>query len=329
LLGERLRNQHFWRQLKGDTAVQRPVKEVLRNEFREQLGSLPMPDMPMNPRARLLERKAKWTSYEVMLDVWPGVFAWGILLIPNDIKMGERRPVVVCQHGLESVPMDVVNEDPGSKFYHFYKGFAATLAERGYITFAPCNLYRGGDTFRVLQRKANPLGLSLFSVMIGQHQRIIEWLKEQSFVDGRRIGFYGLSYGGKSAMRIPAVIQDYAFSICSGDFNEWVRKCATTDYPFSYLFTEEYDMQEWDLAHTFNYAEMAALIAPRPFMVERGHDDHVATDEWVGYEFEKVRRHYDLLGLSSSARIEYFAGPHTIHGVGTFAFIDELMKKEK
>jgi hypothetical protein len=41
--------------------------------------------------------------------------------------------------------------------------------------------------------------------------------------------------------------------------------------------------------HTFNYAEMAALIAPRPFMVERGHFDGVAPDETVGYEFAKVR----------------------------------------
>jgi len=32
-----------------------------------------------------------------MLDVWPGIFASGILLVPKDIKPGERRPVVVCQ----------------------------------------------------------------------------------------------------------------------------------------------------------------------------------------------------------------------------------------
>jgi dienelactone hydrolase len=327
LSGEMVRNEFFWHRLKGDTAQQRPVKAELRDRFREQLGWLPTPTMAMSPRARLLEKREKWTSYIVQLDVWPGVYTWGILLIPNDIRAGERRGVVVCQHGLESVPMDVVTTDPGARFFHFYKGFAARLAECGYITFAPCNLYRGEDSFRVLQRKANPLGLSLFSIMTGQHQRIVEWLKQQSFVDAGRIGFYGLSYGGKSAMRIPALVQDYAFSICSGDFNEWVLKCASSRHAESYLFTEEYDMQEWDLGHTFNYAEMAGLIAPRPFMVERGHADDVARDEWVGYEFEKVRRHYDQLGLPQSARIEYFTGPHTIHGVGTFEFIDQFMKQ--
>ncbi|MCX5676633.1 MAG: hypothetical protein NTX87_16685 [Planctomycetota bacterium] len=33
----------------------------------------------------------------------------------------------------------------------------ARLAERGFITFAPQNLYLFGDRFRTLQRKANPI----------------------------------------------------------------------------------------------------------------------------------------------------------------------------
>ncbi len=328
LLAERTRNNSFWGALRGDTAAQQPVKAALRERFWNQIGQLPVPTMPINPKARFLEKTKKWTSYEVTLDVWPGVFAWGILLVPNDLKPGEKRPVVVCQHGLEGVPMDVVTSDPQAPQYQTYKGFAAQLADRGYITFAPYNLYRGKDKFRVLQRKANPLGLTLFSVMIGQHQRIVEWLKQISFVDPQKIAFYGLSYGGKSAMRIPAVVQDYCLSICSGDFNEWVLKCATTNYSFSYLFTGEYDMQEWDLGHTFNYAEMAALIAPRPFMVERGRNDGVAADEWVAYEYAKVSRHYDLLGLPEATEIEYFVGPHTINGIASFKFLDRNLKKK-
>lgn len=328
ILSERDRDKIFWQALKGDTTTQRPVKDTFREQFWNQIGRLPTPTIPANPKARLLQKTEKWTSYEVTLDVWPGVFAWGILLIPNDIKPNEKRPVVVCQHGLEGVPMDVVTTDSLAENYPFYKGFASRLADKGYVIFAPFNLYRGGDKFRVLQRKANPLGLTLFSVIIGQHQRILEWLKKLSFVDAEHIGFYGLSYGGKSAMRIPAVVEGYTLSICSGDFNEWIRKCASTNYSFSYMFTGEYDMQEWDLGHTFSYAEMAALIAPRPFMVERGHYDGVAADEWVGYEFAKVRKHYDLLGLPKFAAIEYFVGPHTIHGVGTFDFLDRFLMKK-
>ena len=91
--------------------------------------------------------------------------------------------------------------------------------------------------------------------------------------------------------------------------------------PYSYLLTREYDMVEFDLANIANYAELASLMAPRPFMVERGHSDGVAPDEWVAYEFAKVRRFYARLGMPENAAIEFFNGPHTIHGVGTFEFL--------
>lgn len=128
-------------------------------------------------------------------------------------------------------------------------------------------------------------------------------------------------------MRVPALVSGYAFSVCSGDFYEWVRYVASTS-EISYMFTKEYEIPEWDLGHTFNYAEMAALIAPRPFMVERGNYDNPKVDQWVSYEFEKVRRHYDFLDLSARCRIEYFNGGHMIHGVGTFEFLDQFLYKK-
>ena len=69
--------------------------------------------------------------------------------------------------------------------------------------------YRGEDAFRQLQRLANPIGLTLFSVIVEQHAAILEWLSSLPFVDPARIGFYGLSYGGKAAMRLPALLPQY------------------------------------------------------------------------------------------------------------------------
>jgi len=317
---ERVRDEYFWNPIKKTGAI-----ESFRKIFWEEvIGRFPDPTMSTNPRARKIHDKPKWTGYEVMLDVFPDVFAWGYLLVPKNIN--DKRPVVVCQHGLEGVPEDVVNEDPKSKGYGPYRGYAARLADMGYVVYAPHNPYRGQDNFRVLQRKANPLGKSLFSVIIAQHQRTLEWLAQLPFVDRDRMAFYGLSYGGKTAMRVPAVLTNYCLSICSADFNEWIRKNVTTESPYSYMFTIEYEMPEFNLGSTFNYSEMAALIAPRPFMVERGHHDGVALDEWVAYEFAKVRRHYTRLGLADKTEIEFFDGPHAINGVGTFRFLKEHLR---
>ena len=292
--------------------------ERYRTIFRDEVvGRIDQPLLPPQPRTRKLYDQPKWTAYEVMLDVFPDLFAYGILCVPKDIPEGEKRPVVVCQHGLEGRPLDIIQGD-----HPAYHDFATKLAERGFITFAPQNIYIFGDRFRTLQRKANALNWTLFSLMVPQHQQIVDWLQTLPNVDPDRIGFYGLSYGGKSAMRIPALVTDYCLSICSADFNEWVGKNASTRIPQSYIWTGEYEIFEFDLGSTFNYAEMAALICPRPFMVERGHFDGVAADEHVGYEFAKVRHLYQArLGLKDHAEIEWFVGPHTIHGQGTFAFL--------
>lgn len=285
----------------------------------EVIGRLPAPDAPMNPRARLIYDEPEYTGYEILLDVYADVTAYGILLVPKDIAAGEKRPVVVCQHGLEGRPQLLTAPGTDDPYYH---RFAGRLAERGYITFSPQNPYLGEDRFRVLQRKLNPLGLTLFSVIVRQHERILEWLGTLPEVDAAKIGFYGLSYGGKTAMRVPALLTNYAFSICSADYNEWIWKNSSTRSPYSYVFTGEYEIFEWNLGNTLNYAEMSWLICPRPFMVERGHGDGVAPAEWVGYEFARTKMRYDLLGLGDRAEIEVFNGPHTIHGAGTFAFID-------
>lgn len=322
---EDVRREFFWRKLQG--AEIDSARSALRsNLWEEVIGRFTNPTLPAQPRTREIHDTAKWKGYDVVLDIWPDVFAWGVLLLPKDLKPGERRPVVVCQHGLEGVPADTITDQPKESGYRYYAAFSARLAEAGFVVFAPHNPYRGQDNFRVLQRKANPLKKSLFSVITAQHAAILDWLAQQPFVDAERIGFYGLSYGGKTAMRVPALLDRYALSICSADFNEWIKKNVTVDSTYSYMFTGEYEMPEFNLGHTFNYAEMAALIAPRPFMVERGHRDGVAPDEWVAYEFAKVRRHYADLKKPERTEIEFFDGPHTIHGVGTFDFLKRHMR---
>jgi hypothetical protein len=62
-------------------------------------------------------------------------------------------------------------------------------------------------------------------------------------------------------------------------------------------------------------------MAPRPFVVERGHDDPVSADEWVAFEYAKVRRFYVQLGCGDKTEIDFFLGPHESHGKETFQFL--------
>jgi dienelactone hydrolase len=292
-----------------------PYRDIFATEV---IGRFDRKALPLNARTRKIAETDKVVMYQVVLDVYEDVFAYGLLLLPRDLKADEKRPVVVCQHGLEGRPEHTI----GKEGFASYKAFSTQLAERGFIVFAPQNPYIGKDNFRVLQRKANLMGKTLFSIIVPQHQQITDWLKTLPQVEGSRIGFYGLSYGGKTAMRVPALVKNYCLSICSADFNDWVWKNASTKDRYSYVWTMEYEIFEWDLGHTFNYAEMAALIAPRPFMVERGHSDGVGPDERVALEYAKVRHLYQSkLKIGNRTQIEFFVGPHTINGQGTFDFL--------
>jgi dienelactone hydrolase len=291
--------------------------KAYRRQFSEEgMGRFDEALLPFNARTRKVSESEKWTAYDVVLDVWPEVFAWGVLVLPKDLKPGERRPVVVCQHGRNGLPRDTVDGNNTA-----YNNFAGALAERGFITFAPHNLYRGEDRYRWLSRKANTVKATLFSFIIAQHDQILRWLETRPEVDGTRIAFYGLSYGGETAVRVPSILEKYCLSICSGDFNQWTRKVAATDQPFSFMRTIEWEMPYWNLGRTFDYAEMAYLMVPRPFMVERGHLDRVGRDSWVAHEYAKVRWLYTQLGLADRTEIEFFQGGHSINGEGTFAFL--------
>ncbi|MBX3440650.1 MAG: hypothetical protein KF861_24375, partial [Planctomycetaceae bacterium] len=312
----------FWKDADRSSVDKwRETAERYRDYIHEEMiGKLPPPAASLNPQSRKVLDEPTHVGYEVMLDVYPGaaevasdgkeasdpgVIAGGILLLPKDLKDGERRPVVVFQHGLEGAPMDTITTDESSRAWQAYKGVSTQLVERGFIVYAPQNPYRGEDRFRVIQRKSNPLGRSLFSYIIEQHRQTLRWLATLPWVDAERIAFYGLSYGGKTAVRVPPLLSPeprvksgaftvgsetkspdadslnsqratltspmYCLSICSADFNEWIRKNVSHEDRYSYVYTREYEMYEWNMGHVADYAELATLMTPRPFMVERGH----------------------------------------------------------
>ena len=134
----------YFRDLKtGSLAEFRATIEPYRERFRTGvIGDFELPLSPPAPRSRPFQEGPSTVSHEVLLDVFPGTIAYGILTLPAglDPARGPRRPVVVCQHGLEGTPRDVVGEAK----HGAYAAFATRLAERGYITFAPQNGYQIG-----------------------------------------------------------------------------------------------------------------------------------------------------------------------------------------
>ena len=96
----------FWSKAdaSGIEAWNRTKEPYKRHLWEEVLGKLPPPSERMEAQTRRLYDEPKFTGYETYLPLWPDVFAYGVLLVPKDLKPGERRPVVVTQHGRAGRP---------------------------------------------------------------------------------------------------------------------------------------------------------------------------------------------------------------------------------
>jgi len=113
------------------------------------------------------------------------------LFLPKDLKPGERRPALIFVHG---GPMRQMM--PGyhyMQFYHWAYAYNQWLASQGYIVLS-VNYRSGvgyGRSFRQAQN-TNARGNSEYQDVLAAGK----YLQTRADVDPKRIGIWGLSYGG-------------------------------------------------------------------------------------------------------------------------------------
>ena len=280
----------------------------------EIVGHYPEPDAPLQPQTRLKHRDQEIAVYEVLLPVYEGTFLRGLLAIPEDLKPGERRAAIHCQHGWQGSPEEAHSEG-------IYAAFADRLARRGYVTWAPQAHYAEQGALLRLYRKGVLWGGNDFGLMIRYHQRGLDFLQTLPFVDPERIGFYGLSYGGYTALWYGALEERLKVVVCSGHFNNWARKTTDGEYRSAYMVTNDREMYNFGLLKRFDHGEFAALICPRPFMAELGDQDLVMPHAWASREYARVRRLYAALGISERTRLHWGHGGHQIYATSAFRFL--------
>ena len=346
-----VRTEHW--KLASTVQQERPEKAAtLRKELADLVGVIPDEGVPLHPRTRLVGETERFLVYEVLLDAVPGVEAYGQLLVPRRVAgYAERRlPAVVCQHGFGGAPkyisgvgVDVVFND------HFYQRFGERLAERGYVVFAPyltvpndpqTNLARqdgevptGGhraDLINPLVQQAASLGWMRTSIELAKLHRIVDFLQSLPFVDGQRIGYYGLSYGGYSATWMPPLEPRLKFTINSGFFNNWRQDITAEDTPDHYWALPDEDFYNWNVLNRFTHTELIAAMWPRPVCIEWGLQDPTTTPQWHQQAWQDVKAKYiEPWDMVDKVVDEDYVGVHTVHGIGTFFFVDRWLRPER
>lgn len=199
---EHARAMRFYEGLAAGTmlkAVKRRVfdpKAMLR-EYRQMAGVLPEDGTPMNVRSELASTTGKFRIYRVTIDVRKGVSVYGNLVVPTNIK--GKRPAVICQHGFGGYPNKITGL--GMTEDTVYREYGRKLAEKGYVVFAPMLLHISpSEEVSRQMRQANAVDMMRLAMPLAKTERVIDFLESLPFVDPKRIGYYGLSYGGYSSI---------------------------------------------------------------------------------------------------------------------------------
>ncbi|MBM3795933.1 MAG: hypothetical protein FJW31_18175, partial [Acidobacteria bacterium] len=223
---DRVRASVWKRDYSSPAAYERSI-EPQREAYFDMIGRYPAPVEPLAARSVLVYDEPEFRGWRLSLRVYEGVHAYGILLVPKSIQAGQKRPVVMVQHGLAGKPEDSLGVAPNEKADAVYRRFGWQLAKRGYIVFAPMIATQDNVERTKLIRRCHPVGMIPAGMDARKFGRVLDYLTTLDYVDSARFAFYGLSYGGYTALWTAPAEPRFKVVISSGHYNDWAVK--TTD----------------------------------------------------------------------------------------------------
>ena len=312
--------------------------EPMRARFAEMIGYGGQPTCDPEPQWEEIATTDHYAVRRLWVQVLPGVRMDALYLVPAG---GGRRPLVLAQHGLCGTPEeacgfvhDAIHDD------YSYHRMGIRLAERGFVVLAPhmvggYGTDEGGARFvpalgteewararTQLYRKAYLIGERLIGTEFLGISRLLDYVSSLPEVDGERIGFYGLSQGGQTALFFPALDTRIKATVSSAFFQRRIGKMIDYNNPVTpYVKTFEEDKFFKGWLKYFNDADVVSLICPRAFAAETGRKDGAVWYEHSRAAYEEAREHYRRLGLEDRiAYLEHEDG-HVARGIESLDFL--------
>lgn len=297
----------------------------LRAQLRRTLGIDTMRWAPLEPK--ITERVALdgYVRERVELQTEPGVIMPTYVLVPGDIKPGERRPAMLAPHGHGSAGKYSpagrrdIPEVAATIIQHNYD-YGVQLVRRGFVVF--CSDARGfgerrelanqgdammlGGSCALLNHMAIPLGQTVTGMWTWDLMRLLDYVATRPECDPDRIGSAGLSGGGLQTLWLAALDERVKCAVDSGYFYGYKDALLKLNGNCSC----NYIPGLWKLA---DMCDIAALIAPRPFFVETGDADGLNGERGIANTTEQVaitRQAYALYGASNRLVQHIFPGEH-------------------
>lgn len=231
--------------------------------------------------------------YESMDDL----FVPANLYIPHNLDQAAPAILYVCGHSHTQK--------------HHYQAHARNLAEQGFVCLIIETIQRGevkGEHlgtyekgwFQWYSRGYNPAGVEVWNGIRG-----IDLLESLAEVDPKRIGVTGISGGGSQSWYLPALderIQAAAAVAGAGSLEGQVCQKTLDDHCDCMMPINTF---LWD------FSDIGALIAPRPFVVAQTRHDGYYSIESVRDLYQRTSKIYELYGRGEHISMMEAPGGHS------------------
>jgi dienelactone hydrolase len=315
----------------GTPEALREWQRGFRPELRRLLGipriaARGIPDLA--PRLIGSATLATHVREEWRLTTEPG-FELPLFLLRPLVDRGPL-PVVITPHGHGTSGKAIyagiaATDDERRSIIEGERDIAVQAVEAGHIAIAPDMRGFAGlrmrkdqaddavSSCRTLQLHALLLGRTLIGERVWDVSRIIDWISTLPRCDATRIAITGNSGGGTIALyaaacdeRIAVAMPSCAFCTIAGSIGSIIH-CPCNYVP--------------ELLTVAEMADVAGLIAPRPFLAITGLDDEIFPIAAVRSAFARLQAIYQVAGAGSRCALSIGDGGHRYYKQDAWPFL--------
>lgn len=261
--------------------------------------------VPLDLKRDQTVNEGKYTRHHITYGVEPGDRATAWLLIPNDIKPGQKRIGVVAIHQTTKMGKDEPANVGGLKNLHY----GQELVERGHVVICP-------DYHRFGERMVDPYKTGWESATmkgIWDHMRAVDVLQSQPEVDGTKIAAIGHSLGGHNSLflalydqRVKAVVSSCGYNSFPYYYKGNIKGWSHDGYMPRLNSEFQLDLNKVP----FDWPELVAAVAPRAVFTNAPTHDANFEIEGVKVCEKAAQPVYKLYGATDKLEFVYPAAEH-------------------
>lgn len=236
---------------------------------------------------------------KLCFETLPKVWITGSLYVPSSTSSRVPAILYVCGHAHDQ---KVYYQAHARRFAQL--GFVCLIAET--IEAAELGGYHHGcyreGWWHWYSRGYTSAGIELLNGV-----RALDYLIQRPEVDAARLGVTGMSGGGAASWWIAAADERVkaAASICG--------TASLASHIYDRTIDGHCDCMWWINSERWDLSDLAALLAPRPFLIGSANQDSIFTIESIRTVYRRARALYERVGAADLIRLVETPGGHSYH----------------